>query len=126
MVGAGSGVTPFVSILREFHDKTGLPGAPERMTLLVAYRSRNDLISWETLEKVSSPQSRVITTLTREEADGFLHGRPSPDMIDQILNNKYDDTTFMTCGPEVMMEMVTQHAKSRGVPAERIHTESFA
>ena len=79
MVGAGSGVTPFVSILRAYADTLGQPGSPEKMTLLVAYRSKEDLICWSDLEALQKvPGIRVFTTLTREDArdEGFLHGRP--------------------------------------------------
>lgn len=128
MVGAGSGVTPFISIIREYADKLGQEGCPKTMTLLVAYRSLKDLILWETIVSLREiPGVKIVTTLTRESATahGFWDGRPNPEMLDQVVGNDYKDKTFLTCGPEAMMEMVVNHAVSKGVPPEHAMTESF-
>ncbi|WP_159455308.1 ferredoxin--NADP reductase [Pseudobacteriovorax antillogorgiicola] len=128
MVGAGSGVTPFISILREYADCLGTDGAPETMTLLVAYRSKKDLICWDVLESLQNkPGIKVITTLTREDAqaEGFWYGRPSTEMLDKAVDGQYDNTTFLTCGPEALMTMVVEHAISKGVEKEHAQTESF-
>ncbi len=128
MVGAGSGVTPFISILREYAHSLGQEGSPRTMTLLVAYRSLKDLISWDAITELRDiPGIKVVTTLTRENAtdQGFWNGRPDPKMLDQVVENIYDDKTFLTCGPESMMEMVVNHATSQGVAPEHAMTESF-
>ncbi|MBC7531334.1 MAG: hypothetical protein H7318_07130 [Oligoflexus sp.] len=128
MLGAGSGVTPFVSIVREYADKLGQEGAPKQMTLLVAYRSKLDLISWPDLVAFNKvPGVRIITTLTREDArsEGFLHGRPEIPMLKEVLAGTYADSSYMTCGPEAMMEQFVDFLKSQEVPAEHIHLESF-
>jgi ferredoxin-NADP reductase len=128
MVGAGSGVTPFVSIMREYADKLGQPGAPQSMTLLVAYRSKEDLISWTELEAINKvPGCKVICTLTREDArsEGFLYGRPDEAMFAETMTGTYADTTYMTCGPDAMMNLVIDFTKRQGVPAEHAMMESF-
>ncbi|MCX6131892.1 MAG: FAD-binding oxidoreductase [Proteobacteria bacterium] len=74
MLGAGSGVTPFVSILRAYADTLGQPGSPKLMTLLVAYRSKEDLISWTDLEALRRlPGIQLHVSLTRQDArdEGF-------------------------------------------------------
>jgi ferredoxin-NADP reductase len=126
MVGAGSGVTPFIGILREYYDKLGQEGSPEAMSLLVAYRTKQDLICWDVLERVMVPGVKIVTTLTRDEGEGFIKGRPDPAMLDELVGGDYQEKTFMTCGPEIMMQMVVDHAKSMGVPHKDIHQESFA
>jgi ferredoxin-NADP reductase len=128
MIGAGSGVTPFVSILREYHDQLGKPGGPERLGLLVAYRSREDLILWEDLTRIARSEGvRVVTTLTRDVGAGgeFWHGRPDTSMLERFIGDAYGRTTFMTCGPEGMMDAVKNLLVSRQVPPEHIKTESF-
>ena len=128
MVGAGSGVTPFVSILREYADKLGQEGCPDSMTLLVAYRSKKDLICWDTLEALKGKENiKIVTTLTREDAtaEGFLQGRPSPEMLDEVVGGDYSNTTFLSCGPEAMMDMFVNHSISKGVDKEHAQTESF-
>ena len=128
MVGAGSGVTPFLSILREYATQLGQEGAPEAMTLLVAYRSKEDLIAWSELKALDRiPGCKVICTLTREYArnEGFLFGRPDEGMFAETMANTYADTTYMTCGPEAMMNLVLDFTKRQGVPAEQAMMESF-
>lgn len=128
MVAAGSGVTPFVSIMREYASLLGKPGAPKKMTLLVAYRSMADLICWDDLKAINAQEGcHVVTTLTREnnEAGGFWYGRPNADMMRRAVGNDWQDVTVMTCGPEEMMQLVVETAKAAGLPDERIKQESF-
>lgn len=127
MIAAGSGVTPFVSMLREHAPRLGQPGSPKKMTLLVAYRSQQDLICWADLLKVKDiPGITIKTTLTREDASqDFLHGRPDTHMLDAVIADAYTDATFMTCGPEEMMGMVVEHCRVRGAPEEQVELESF-
>jgi len=128
MLGAGSGVTPFVSMVRQYADKLGQEGAPKEMTLLVAYRSKIDLISWDELRELNKiPGVNIVTTLTREDAqdEGFLHGRPDAQMFSRVLEGTYANSSYMTCGPEAMMELFVEFLKEKGVPPEHIHLESF-
>ncbi len=128
MLGAGSGVTPFVSMLRQYAKTLGQEGSPQKMTLIVAYRSKQDLISWDELVSLNKiPGINIITTLTREDArgEGFLHGRPDDAMFRSLLSNTYGEGSYMTCGPEAMMDQFVEFLKHEGVPEEHIHLESF-
>jgi ring-1,2-phenylacetyl-CoA epoxidase subunit PaaE len=128
MVAAGSGVTPFVSIMREFSNKLGQPGAPKRMTLLVSYRSREDLILNEDLQKISkAPGCKVIITLSRDPNAPieFWQGRISGDMIVKAVDDEFSNCTFMSCGPTAIMNLTGDVARSNGVPPEQIKDESF-
>ncbi|MBC7659040.1 MAG: hypothetical protein H7249_04965 [Chitinophagaceae bacterium] len=128
MLGAGSGVTPFVSMAREYADRLGTPGAPEKMTLLVAYRSKLDLICWDDLVVLNKvPGVSIITTLTREDArsEGFLHGRPDDAMFRELLKVTYGTSSYMTCGPEAMMNQFVDFLKAENIAPEDIHLESF-
>ncbi len=126
MVAGGSGVTPFVSILREYGSRLGQGDAPHSMTLLVSYRSKKDLILWDDLQKASKiPGVRVITTLSREQSEGFWHGRIDDTMLSRLLEGRYDNTSFMTCGPDAIMSQVVQHARNHNVPESCIKQESF-
>lgn len=128
MVAAGSGVTPFVSIMREYAPKLGTAGAPEKMTLVVSYRSRNDLICWEDLQKIAAHRhARVITTLSRDAQapEEFLKGRLNEEMLDCVLKESYPSCTVMSCGPQAIMDLAKRHAMRYGVSPEQIKTESF-
>jgi glycine betaine catabolism B len=129
MVAGGSGVTPFVSILREYATRLGTPGAPERMTLLVSYRTREDLICWKELTQAAAvPGVKVFTTLSREDKtrEGFWYGRLTDDMIKRAVDGRYDRTTYMTCGPDAIMDLTVAHLRAQGVEESCIKTESFA
>lgn len=128
MVAAGSGVTPFVSIMREYADKLGKPGSPQKMTLLVSYRSRKDLILAPDLNKLmSTPGCRVIITLSRdsEAPPEFWQGRISEEMISRALSGDFANCTFMSCGPTAIMDLAGQVARQHGVPDSQIKNESF-
>ena len=128
MVAAGSGVTPFVSIMREYAAKLGQPGAPEKITLLISYRSQNDLILWQDLQKISSyKNARVYTTLSRDQSAPaeFWQGRIDDDKIAKAVGGHYAECTFMSCGPQAIMDLTKQHALQHGVSESQIKTESF-
>lgn len=129
MVGAGSGVTPFVSLLREYGRRLGSAQCPEKMTLLVSYRSTDDLICWPALTELSQiPGIRVITTLSRENLPekGFWHGRIDRVLLERAVGPVHQGTTYMTCGPDAMMHMVKEVLLARGVPDKHVKMESFA
>lgn len=131
MVAAGSGVTPFTSILREYAARLGAPDAPHNMTLLTSFRSKQDLINWDVLSSVSNlPGIRVITTLSREHAEeqGFQYGRIDSAMLSALLKkiNHPEQCTYMTCGPQQMMDEVMETLLARGIPQKQIRCESFA
>lgn len=128
MVAAGSGVTPFTSMLREYAPHLGKNGAPHKMTLLVSYRSREDLINWDALQSVAKlPNIRIVTTLSRENAtdQGFLFGRITETMLERVLGEDLENSTFMTCGPKEMMELTKHFLRKHHVPMDRIKIESY-
>lgn len=128
MIAAGSGVTPFVSILREFKDRLGTAGAPQRLGLLVAYKSRQDLILWDELQDSAKHAGvQLAVTLTRDpEAGGeFWQGRPDAAMLERFVGANATRATYMTCGPEALMVMTRTTLLHLGVSDPCIKIESF-
>ena len=128
MVAAGSGVTPFISILREYAQRLGQADAPQRMTLLVSYRSKADLICWHDLVSIRNlPGIQVFVTLSRENLpeEGFWHGRIDDAMLNKAIAGDYHNCTFMSCGPQAIMDLVDAHCKAHGVVSGQVKTESF-
>jgi ring-1,2-phenylacetyl-CoA epoxidase subunit PaaE len=128
MTAGGSGVTPFVSMLREYGPRLGAPDAPRQMTLVVSYRSKEDLICWKELtEAARLPGVRVITTLSREDksSEGFWYGRMSDAMLSKALEGTYGQSTYMSCGPQAIMDQTCAHLRQHGVAEDCIKTESF-
>jgi ferredoxin-NADP reductase len=128
MIAGGSGVTPFISIIREHAPHLGKAGSPTTLSLLVAYRSKLDLICWREIEELRAfPGVRIEVALTREDAtgEGFWQGRPDEAMIARFFDGRYDNTTVMTCGPIPLMELTSSHCLRHGMAPERVKTESF-
>jgi ring-1,2-phenylacetyl-CoA epoxidase subunit PaaE len=143
MIAAGSGVTPFVSIMREYHKTLGQKASPKLMTLVVSYRSLKDLILWEDLCTIAaSPHCNLIVTLSRDEVPHsiprptatpstplnitFLKGRLTMEILHSHLGKALKDTTIMSCGPDAIMNLAKDYGLSAGVTADQIKTESFA
>ena len=98
------------------------------MTLLVSYRSKEDLICWKELTQATAHRGvQVFTTLSREDKtrEGFWHGRVTGEQIDRAVGGQYGDKTYMTCGPTAIMDLTVAHLRAKGVAEERIKTESF-
>ena len=127
-IAAGSGVTPFVSIMKEIASR---PAEPIKATLLVAYRTSHDIIcASELTELAANPNLRVQMTFSRAQLaecpKGSWLGRISAQHLDTLCGKEFGGTTYMTCGPDEMMAMVTNHLRAQGVPESCIKLESFA
>ena len=128
MIAAGSGVTPFVSIMGQESTYLDQPQHPTRLSLLVGFRSQQDLICWDTLQRLNDcPGIDVVTYLSREDATGagFRHGRLDVDALSELCGGNFAGKTYMTCGPNAMMDGMSAFLLEKGVHAERIKTESF-
>lgn len=130
MIAAGSGVSPFISIIREYADKLGQDNAPSAMTLLVGFRRQEDIICSDLLAGWRAiPGINIRISLSQEQAakpNGFHKGRIDKAYLQQELAGDLSAMSFMTCGPEGLMNSVSEYLQERGVPMEHIHTESFA
>jgi ferredoxin-NADP reductase len=128
MVAGGSGVTPFISIIREYQNKLGQPNCPSTLNLLVAYRTKDDLICWKEIEEARRiPGVNIYVTLTRDhhENEGFWYGRPESGMMEKFFAGQYTNATVMSCGPQAIMDLARHHALSSGIAEAQVKTESF-
>ena len=128
LIGAGSGVTPFASMFREYSGRLGQSVPLEGMRLLLSFRSRKDLILWETFSKYKNhPGISVWTTLSQDPyaPSSFLKGRISPKMLKDCLKGNYLNKTFMICGPDEMMKVMSDFLRHSGVSEKNIRMESF-
>jgi ferredoxin-NADP reductase len=131
MIGAGSGVTPFLSIMREFYKTLGAPGAPQKMSLLASYRSTKDIIGKDLIDeiqKLNNPNLQIHVTLSREDltSQGFLHGRISKEMLQTLVPTPASLATYMLCGPVEMMHMGKAMLLENNVAEMHVKTEDFA
>ena len=123
LLAGGSGITPFLSMLRELHDA----GRDLDAVLVYAAHSADDHLYATELEQLASeiPGLRVVlrasTPSNGRVADsgritGELVLRTVPDVVTR---------TVLTCGPERFMHDVQQYLLTLGCPPDRLHRESF-
>ena len=125
-IGAGSGVTPIMSMSRWIVDTT----SDVDVKMLVSFKSPAEIIFRKELELMSARHSRfqVAVTVTSgwrgtESWTGFT-GRISPQMIDILVPDLAERHVFM-CGPEPFAQGVTDILRDMGFDLAKLHTESF-
>lgn len=124
---AGSGITPIISIL-----KTLLEEEPESRFVLV-YGNRNTgetmfLKDITTLIAGYPERLTVYFTYSRAEEDNALFGRIEHATVNYVLKNKQKNTVFdafYLCGPEEMVQTVSETLKENTIAEEKIHFELF-
>lgn len=125
-VGAGSGITPVMSMLRWIVDTV----ADVDVLMLVSARSPQDIIFRRELEWITSRHSgvRVIVTVTGRwtgvEAWTGLTGRCDARMLKLLVPDLNDRHVFM-CGPGVFMDAVKEALRQIEYPMAQLHSESF-
>ncbi|HEX8010898.1 MAG TPA: 1,2-phenylacetyl-CoA epoxidase subunit PaaE [Casimicrobiaceae bacterium] len=126
---AGSGITPLLSII-----KTTLIAEPaSRFTLFYGNRSSATVIFKEELSDIKDAflaRLNLVYVMSREPQDiGLLNGRIDRQKTDALLAHWVDlediDTAFV-CGPDGMMQAVSQSLQGHGFPKSRIKIELFA
>ncbi len=125
---AGSGITPILSLL-----KTTLAAEPKsRFTLVYGNRASSSVIFKEELEDLKDrylARLNLVFVLSREQQDvDLFNGRIDAAKCDELLRRWIDPTTIdvaYICGPQAMMEQVSERLAANGVEKSRITMELF-
>lgn len=129
LIGAGSGITPLMSIT-----KSVLMVEPEsKVVLLYGNRNESSIIfknQLDALKEKYGERLQLVYTLSQPSAEWQGEtGRLNKSHILKILEGlpKADPslTDYYICGPDDMMEEARRALDILGVPAERVHRESF-
>ncbi len=127
LVGAGSGITPLLSML-----KSALAHAQNRVCLIYGSRSYRDILFINEINSLCASypgRLRVEHFLSREPNDGCRTGRIATDSIMQTIESWSDlniqEANFYLCGPKGMMDEVEAGLKSHQIDPNRVHRESF-
>lgn len=124
---AGSGITPIMSIAKavlESHPKS-------KFVLVYGNKSYKETMFYTDLVKLELDYpdrffAYFITSQTQE--DNSLFGRIDTSTINYALKNKHKDTDFdayYLCGPEAMINLVSDTLQDNDIPKEKIHFELF-
>ncbi|MDH7446391.1 ferredoxin--NADP reductase [Aquimarina sp. 2201CG14-23] len=124
---AGSGITPVMSMI-----KTVLEEEPKSSFVLIyGNQTPNEAIFLkEILSLQASYPTRLFVELfySRSDEEGARFGRIEKSTINYITKNKFKDTTFEAfylCGPEEMINTVTDVLVENGISNDQVHFELF-
>lgn len=126
-IGAGSGITPLMSMTRWLFDTASNVDAK----VLFSFRHRKDIIYKKEIEMMAGSAKAIdlAVTLTGRYGNskkwtGFS-GR-----IDSVMLNSFardlDEREVFLCGPEAFMSDVKNLLKTLNYPMQRLHCESFS
>ncbi|WP_028829257.1 FAD-binding oxidoreductase [Proteocatella sphenisci] len=116
-IAGGAGVTPFISIIRDLHQKGNLKGN----RLIFANSTQIDIINKNEFESILG--DNFLNILSREEVDPYSHGRIDTAYLKDNITSPED--YFYICGPEPMMDTVEDSLKELGVEEDKIVKEVF-
>ncbi|MEU6094804.1 ferredoxin reductase family protein [Streptomyces sp. NPDC047079] len=116
LVAGGVGITPMRALFET------LPGAPGDLTLLYRANTTQDLALWDELAQIAEERgARLMYAVNSPDGE-------RPDISADTLRRKLPDIdhhdVFM-CGPPGFAQQVFEALRGAGVPARRIHHESF-
>jgi len=124
---AGSGITPIMSIAQ-----TVLESNTESTFVLVfGNQSPEETMYFKTIQSIKERYGDrffVQYVYSRSTEEDALFGRIERSTVNFVLKNKFKGTEFdgfYLCGPEEMIEQVTDTLQDNGVPKKKIHFELF-
>ncbi len=143
LFGAGSGITPLMSILKTILEQEPL----SKIYLLYGNRNEDSIIFKTALEEIETRyegQFKVLHTLSqpkREKTKGLSGllskgkvswpgkiGRIDKKAVKEFLDqhpNVFQDAEYFICGPGTMIDAVESALKSLNIDKNHIHTERF-
>jgi ferredoxin-NADP reductase len=126
-LAGGIGITPFMSMIRT----AARLGSTLPMTLLYSYRTGHDIPFHDELQELAKQNSHfrmaifVTGSATPPDAPQILSGRMTDKHLCQVIGNDYTGATYFVCGPKGFMENTESMLDDKGVPGNRIISESF-
>jgi predicted ferric reductase len=117
LVAGGVGITPMRALFET------LPGAAGDITLLYRATSTRDLALWDELAAIADARGARLMYAVNSP------GGVRPDISAETLSRKIPDIErhdVFLCGPPGFARSVYEALRGAGVPARRIHHESFA
>jgi ferredoxin-NADP reductase len=114
LVGGGSGVVPFMSMLRLARSL----GTEELLRLVVSVRSMDDLLY---ADEIVGPSTTIVTTRTAAPGSDRAAGHLTADDLLPLP----DDAEIYVCGSNGFADAVTGLVTAAGVDPARIRVERF-
>ena len=119
-IAGGSGITPFMSMIRELADKN----LGRRMHLFYGSRAEDDVIYKKEIDRISSAYRNFTWDIVvSEPTPSFsgLKGFINCGLIKERLEGL--DWTFFVCGPEAMYKFCLPELEKLSIPARKTKIE---
>ena len=120
LIGAGVGITPVRALFES------IPAGPGDVTLLYRTSRPDDLVLRHELEAIAAARGARLHYLVGRRTPGQ---RPRTDPLSQSglerLVPQLRDHDVYLCGPDALTATLRRTLRAAGVPARRIHHESF-
>jgi glycine betaine catabolism B len=122
-VAGGSGITPFMSMIREFAGR----GLDREVFLLYGNRSDEDVIFNYELKDLSTWFDNIHYIPVIQNPEGGYKGHTGFITKEIILNEIKDIShkTFMLCGPQALYDFCVPELTKIGVPLKKIRREIY-
>ncbi|MEM6841301.1 MAG: flavodoxin reductase [Bacteroidota bacterium] len=111
-IAGGSGITPFIAILRDLKAKDQLEGT----RLLFSNKTGKDVIMEADFEEMLGEE--FISTLTRENIDGHEHGRIDMNFLKDHVSGFSQH--FYVCGPDKMVREINELLEQLGAQTDSL------
>ena len=123
LLAGGIGITPFKSICRYCTDVR----LDTKVTLLYGNRTEDDIAFRKELVTMQQQNKNLKVVFTLNEADSGWKGATgliTTEMIKKEMPD-YKETTFYTCGPPKMVQIMEKLVEQLGVPKTQLKREYF-
>lgn len=124
---AGSGITPVMSIMQ-----TILKEEPNSNFVLVyGNKSATDAMFYDDIENLITEypdRLNVYPVYSQEQKGDSLFGRIETSTVNFVIKNKHKNVSFdafYLCGPEAMINTVSETLERNGIDKNKIHFELF-
>lgn len=124
---AGSGITPIMSIAKSVLESN----SKSKFVLVYGNKSAKETMFYTDLVKLQLEYANrffIYFTNSQEKEGDSLFGRIDLSTINYALKNKHKDIEFdgfYLCGPEAMINLVSETLKENAISEEKIHFELF-
>jgi predicted ferric reductase len=116
LIAGGAGITPLRALFET------LPGNPGDLTLLYRASKVEDLALWGELREIA--QTRGTRLMYAVNSPGGVRPEITPERLRELLPDIEEHDVYL-CGPPGLAEESYEALRTAGVPARRIHHESF-
>ncbi len=114
-IAGGTGITPFVAILRQLNQDGKLDGNK----LIFANKKEEDIFLSDELRRYLGDNLTMI--LSEEDHEAYFYGRVDKDFLEEHFS--IDNQQFYMCGPDGFSESIKGQLMDLGVDEKKIMVE---